>query len=101
MKIKLSTLIALVAFSSISMTAHAITRITEVTNDYQATNGCTVGSVYGYSGYNFIVSIYRVDCANDTVYTQKKVEGTGCDMTSETDGYFVSGPCGDYRIYKE
>lgn len=102
MKIKLSALAALIAVSSMSMTAHAFTRLTEVTNDYQATNGCSVVSVYGYSGYDYYVSIFRVDCANDSIHTQKKAYyWGGCDMTSETSGYLVSGACGSYRIYKE
>lgn len=37
-------------------------RITEIMEDYQATNGCTVISMYGYGSYNVNVLIYGVDC---------------------------------------
>lgn len=107
MKINLLSMAALVAFSSIATLAHADPRITEVTNDTQATNGCTISRVYGYSGYNFVTIIFGVDCPSEPriVYTEKKITnyswgGQDCEMRSSTTGYYTAGVCGDYSVYK-
>jgi opacity protein-like surface antigen len=99
MKVKLLGLAALAALSC--MPAQAATIITQVTNDWNATNGCTVRSVAGYGGYDFQVSVFGVKCPNDPeVYPEKVWRSWGCEMRIYTSGYSVSGPCGNYRIWR-
>lgn len=103
MKVKL---LGLAAFAALScMPAHAATIITQVTNDWTATNGCTVRSVSGYGGYDFRVSVFGVDCPNDPEVYPEKVEnfrygGYSCEMRIYNSSYSVSGPCGNYRIWR-
>ena len=89
MRVKLLSVVALIVLSFASITSHAAVRITEVMNDYQATNNCTVTSVAG--GYNFVV--YGVSCPSEsgTVYVQKTYGMFGsCSMSAQTSGYFTA-----------
>lgn len=86
--------------------AYAATKITTVTGDFNATNGCTVRSVAGYGGYGFNVTVWGVDCPNDPEVYPEKVEtwyewgGYWCEMRTYTSGYYVTGQCGNYSVWR-
>jgi len=100
-----SLAIAAVLGAVCSMPAQAATKITTVTNDFYATNGCTVRSVYGYGGYGFNVTIWGTTCPGHPEVTVEKAEywqewgGYWCEMRNASSGYSVSGNCGNYSIW--
>lgn len=105
MKIRLLGIMAVLTALS-CMPAHAATKITTVTNDATATNGCTVRSVAGYGGYDFNVVVYGVDCPNDPEVYPERVDhwsswgGNWCEMRTYSSGYYVTGNCGNYSIWR-
>lgn len=88
------------------MPAYAATKIVTVTNIWNANNGCTVRSVYGYSGYEYSVLIWGVDCPNDPEVTVEQVEynyswgGYWCEMRNASAGYYVTGNCNNYSLWR-
>ena len=107
MKMKFTSLGIMAVVSALAcMPAQAATKITTVTNDATATNGCTVRSAGGYGGYNFNVVAYGIDCPNDPeVYPQRHDHwsdwgGLWCEMTMPNPAYYVTGNCGNYSIWR-
>ncbi len=112
MKIKapLSVLVGAIALS-FSILTQAAVQVTQITNDYNTTNNCSIVSAggynYHYSDHVVNVVVYAVDCPSESVviYPQKTTTsyywgGQFCEMTTYTSGYFIGGGCGNYRIYK-
>lgn len=98
---------AFLIISLVAAVAQADERVTEVTNDRNATNGCEVTRVAGYGGYNFYTAIYEVDCPGEPVINPEKTTTNyswgyqECEMETYTSGYYIAGTCGDYSIYKD
>lgn len=102
---------AFLVFLFVASVAHADERVTEVTDDISATNGCEVSRVAGYGGSgggtNFYTTIYEVDCPGEPVINPEKTVTNyswgyqECEMETHTSGYYLAGHCGDYSIYKE
>lgn len=98
---------ALVIASLLVTTAQAYEKITDVTNDRNATNGCEVAAVAGYRGANFHTTIYELDCPGEPAINPEKTithhswNYRTCEMVTHTPGYHTGGDCGDYSIYKE
>lgn len=93
--------------SLVATVAQAGEKVTEVTNDRNATNGCVVTRVSGYGGSNFYTAIYEVDCPGEPVINPEKTttnyswDYRECEMETHTPGYHLAGSCGDYSIYKD
>lgn len=106
MKKEIRTLATTAVLSALCCTpAYAATKITTVTNDSSATNGCTVRSVAGYGGYGFNVVVYGVDCPNDPEVFPERVDYwtewyNWCEMRTYSSGYFITGNCGNYSIWR-
>jgi hypothetical protein len=106
MKKEISSLATAAVLSALCcMPAYASTKITTVTNDYSATNGCTVRSVAGYGGPGFNVVVWGVDCPNDPEVTVERVDywtewGNWCEMRNASSGYYVTGNCGNYSLWR-
>jgi len=103
---QIRTLAAAAALSALcAMPAQAAGKLTDVTGDYYATNGCTVRSVYGYGGYGFNVVIWGVTCPGRSEVTVERVDYwtdwgyNWCEMRNASSGYSVSGQCGNYTIW--
>ena len=104
---KIGSLATAAVLSALCCTpAFASTRITQVTNQYNATNGCTIRSVAGYGGYGFNVVVWGVDCPNDPEVYVELVDhwsdwgGNWCEVRTYTAGYFVTGGCNAYSVYR-
>jgi hypothetical protein len=85
--------------------AYASTKISHVTGDSSATNGCVLRSVAGYGGYGYNVVVYGVDCPSDPeVFPQRNDYWTEysnwCEMSMYTSGYHLTGGCGSYGVYR-
>jgi hypothetical protein len=87
------------------MPAYAGTKLTQVTNDWTATNGCTVRSITGYGGYQFNVTVWGITCAG---YSEVAVERhdhwsdygpSWCEMKTYATGFYLTGNCGNYGLY--
>ena len=107
MKKEVRSLITAAVLSTLCcMPAYAATKISTVTNDSTATNGCTLRSVAGYGGYGFNVVVWGVDCPNDPEVTVERVDywtewgGNWCEMRNASSGYYVTGNCGNYSIWR-
>lgn len=108
MKKGIRSIAVLTALSTLfSVPAFAATRITYVTNDFTTANDvCSVRTVNGYGGYGFSVLIFGVDCPNDPEVYPEKVEYfndagyLGCEMRMYSSTHYVSGICGNYRIWR-
>lgn len=88
------------------MPAYAATKIVTVTNDWTANNGCTVRSITGYGGYYFNVTVWGVDCPNDPEVAVERHDywndagPTWCEMKTYATGYFITGNCNNYSIWR-
>jgi hypothetical protein len=86
--------------------AWAATKISTVTNDSSATNGCTLRSVAGYGGYGFNAVVWGVDCPNDPEVTVERRDYSNewgwywCEMANPSSGYSVTGNCGNYSLWR-
>ncbi len=93
-----AVVVCLFAFS-----AQADTKITTVTNQWSATNSCTVSSVYGSGN----VIVYGVKCPSENgkiVYVEQYSNSTGwsysCTAKTNTSGYRTSTNCNNYSVYR-
>jgi len=100
MKLSAIGVLTAAVFGIASMGASANVKLTTVTNDYTATNGCTVNSIAGGGGYNYTYTIFRVACGADVAYVQKTYNNGVCSISSAAPGYSVSSNCASYSVYK-
>lgn len=79
------------------------TKLTDVTNNSTATNGCTVAAVGGWgggSGNSSYTIAYKVTCPSEAVYLSQTTNGGSCSFDTLPSSYSVSGSCSNYSLYK-
>lgn len=98
--------IALLAGAFVSGSASADpVKLTDVTNNNTATNGCSVSAVYGTNGPGYSYYTYKVTCGANVMYVNQNTSYSGgfayCTVSSNnTPTYTVSGSCSSYSVYK-
>ncbi len=79
-----------------------LVKVTDVTNNNSATNGCSVMSVGGSGGNGYTTVAYKVTCPADTIYVNETTNSTGnCSLSNPGAPYSLSGSCSYYSVYKQ
>ncbi len=96
--------IALLAGAFVSGSASATpVKLTDVTNNNTATNGCTIATVYGTTTTSYYDRTYKVTCGTEVayVYEYTSIPSNYCTMSATpSQTYSVSGQCNSYQLYK-
>jgi hypothetical protein len=83
-------------------TPPAPVKLTDVSNNTSATNGCSVQAVGGSGGNGYTTVAYKVTCSADIIYVNQTTNSTGgCSLSNPSFPYSVSGSCSYYSVYKQ
>ena len=82
---------------SLAVSAQADTAIAQITNNQVTSGACTIQSNNG--GYGWIS--YKITCGADVAYvTQTNPNTYNCALVASSAGYYPSGSCSSYTVYK-
>lgn len=84
--------------ASLAVTAKADVAIAQITNNQVTSGACTIQSNNG--GYGWIS--YKISCGADVAYvTQTNPNTYNCAVVASSAGYYPSGSCSSYTVYKQ
>lgn len=96
--------LAIGAFALTSFSAMASTLLGNTVNFAPTTPGCTVQSIGGHGAGSSSWVDFRMTCPNGTatyqVYRYMAYGSQQCSVSSTTPGYFTSGVCSSFGVYK-
>jgi len=83
--------------ASWAVTAQADVAIAQITNNQVTSGSCTIQSNNGGTGW---IS-YKISCGADVAYvTQTNPNTYNCALVASSAGYYPSGTCNSYTVYK-
>lgn len=83
---------------SLAVSAQADVAIAQITNNQVTSGACTIQSNNG--GYGWIS--YKISCGADVAYvTQTNPNTYNCALVASSAGYYPSGSCSSYTVYKK